>query len=80
MTAGLPSVVAGVGGILEVATEETALIVPPDEPGSLAKALRRLIQDPALRERLGRGARVRAGLFDAGRWVPRLEEIYARAA
>lgn len=38
---------------------ETGLLVPPASSDELARALQRLIQDPLLRERLGRAAAVR---------------------
>ncbi len=38
----------------------TGLVVPPADPAALAGALRRLMQDPALRERLGEQGRARA--------------------
>ncbi|HXI04671.1 MAG TPA: glycosyltransferase [Candidatus Saccharimonadales bacterium] len=38
----------------------SGLIVPPSDPGALAKALRRLLGDDGLREKLGEGARARA--------------------
>lgn len=37
--------------------EEDALLVPPGDPDVLAQAIRRLIEDPAMRERLGKAAR-----------------------
>lgn len=58
---------------------ETGLIVPCGDVTGLAAAMRRLIDDPALRERLGAAARARAERFTADRWVPRLEELYDAA-
>jgi glycosyltransferase involved in cell wall biosynthesis len=43
-----------------VTHEVTGLLVPVDQPASLAYALRRLEADPALRERLGEAARCAA--------------------
>jgi len=40
--------------------EETGLVVPPDDPRALAEALRTLVEDEALRERLGARALERA--------------------
>lgn len=40
--------------------EVTGLVVPPANPAALAGALRRLMQDPALRAKLGERARARA--------------------
>lgn len=54
----LPSVTTAVGAIGEAAVHErTALIVQPQDANELARALTRLIDDPALRMRLGAAAR-----------------------
>lgn len=60
MAAGLPVVGGDVGGIPEmVLHEQTGLLVPPKSPDRLAAALTRLLDDPALRARLGRAGRER---------------------
>lgn len=67
MAARLPVIATGVGGIPEVVREgETGLLVPPDNPESLAKAIQRLKQDEALRQQLGQRAQ---------EWVERLHDI-----
>ena len=61
MLAGLPVVTTAVGSIGEVVTHETTgLVVPREHPERLAKALQRLIVDPALAARLGAAARAEA--------------------
>jgi glycosyltransferase involved in cell wall biosynthesis len=61
MAAGLPVVASDVGGIGElVADGETGLLVPPGDPARLALALARVLDDRALRERLGAAGRARA--------------------
>jgi glycosyltransferase involved in cell wall biosynthesis len=58
MMSGLPCVTTTVGAISEVARDgETALIVPPQDTPALASALARLMDDAALRARLGEAAR-----------------------
>jgi glycosyltransferase involved in cell wall biosynthesis len=53
MACGLPVVATRVGGNVELVDETNGICVPPDDPEALAKALKRLIEDQALRNRLG---------------------------
>jgi glycosyltransferase involved in cell wall biosynthesis len=58
MAAGAAIVATDVGGTSEaVAADESALLVPPDDAPALAAAVRRLLDDRELRERLGTRAR-----------------------
>ncbi len=60
---GLPVVAARSRGAAEAVLEnQTGLLVHPDDPQTLAHALLRLLNDPALRQRMGRAGR---------RWVER---------
>jgi glycosyltransferase involved in cell wall biosynthesis len=76
---GLPAVASACDGIPEdVEDGRSALLVPPGDAAALAGALARLLGDPALRERLGAGARrVFQERFAAGRLVAGLAEVYA---
>ncbi len=78
---GLPVVATDVGGIPEIVVDgETGLLVPPEDPASLAKALERLIGDPGLRSRLGAAGRLRIEeLYRWDRCVDRMEQVYRRA-
>jgi rhamnosyl/mannosyltransferase len=59
--------------------EETGLTVPPDDPGALAAAARRLVEEPGLRARLAEGARRRASeQFDHRLMARRSLAIYRR--
>ncbi|HEV2591706.1 MAG TPA: glycosyltransferase family 4 protein [Gaiellaceae bacterium] len=66
MAAGLPVVASDVGGLREqVVDGETGYLVPAGDVTALTDALARLLDDPALRERIGAAARARAEeLFD----------------
>jgi glycosyltransferase involved in cell wall biosynthesis len=58
MVAGLPVVATAVGGLVEVLRDNVSgLLVPRREPEALADAVVRLIDEPALRQRLGAAAR-----------------------
>jgi phosphatidyl-myo-inositol dimannoside synthase len=49
------------GGTADAVVDElTGLLVDPEEPGSLTRAIRRLVYDAALRDRLGRAGAIRA--------------------
>jgi glycosyltransferase involved in cell wall biosynthesis len=77
MAAGRAVVASGVGGIVDmVVPGESGLLVPPGHPGELAGALQRLLQDAALRHRLGTAARQRAIRFTASEVVPGIEGLY----
>ncbi|GAB46956.1 glycosyltransferase family 4 protein [Mobilicoccus pelagius] len=86
MACGTPLVVSDAGAIGEVVGHDGtggapgALVVPPGDVDALAGALGRLLDDPDLRERLGRGGRDRA-LADYA-WptvAARTAEVYRRA-
>jgi glycosyltransferase involved in cell wall biosynthesis/peptidoglycan/xylan/chitin deacetylase (PgdA/CDA1 family) len=60
MSTGLPVVASAISGIPELVEDEVSgLLVPPGDAAAIARALRQLAADPALRERLGRAARDR---------------------
>ena len=61
MAAGVPIVASDLPSIREVLTDgDNALLVPPDDPDALASAIRRLLVNPGLADRL-RAHRLRAG-------------------
>lgn len=79
MAAGLPVVASRIGGMPEVLVEgKTGLLVEPDSPASLAQALLRVLNDPALAEAMGRAGRIRAEeLFSWDGAVRSLKTHYA---
>ncbi|HEX4505947.1 MAG TPA: glycosyltransferase family 4 protein [Alphaproteobacteria bacterium] len=60
---GMPVIAARVGAIPEVVPDSAGILVPPDDPGALADALQRLIEDRTLRRRYSDGARLAAQSF-----------------
>jgi glycosyltransferase involved in cell wall biosynthesis len=57
---GAPLLLSAVGGFPELAAHGAAALAPPGDAAALASELRRLLADPAARERLAAGARAAA--------------------
>jgi glycosyltransferase involved in cell wall biosynthesis len=81
MAAGVPIVANRVSAIPEVVDDgATGLLVPVDDSDALAKAISRLLEDPALAQRLGRTGRDRLEReFSLSRMVRATEQIYSDA-
>lgn len=60
MSAGLAAVSTNVGGIPEVATDQTAILVSAGNPGALAAGIKRVLDDPAARCSMAAAAKERA--------------------
>ena len=79
MACGVPAVATDVGGAVESVVEgETGLLVPSDDPDVLAEAVGRLLDDPALRHRMGEAGHRRAPRFTWEKTVEALLAEYAR--
>jgi glycosyltransferase involved in cell wall biosynthesis len=80
--AGLPLVSTAVAGIPEIVHDgETGLVVAPDDVDGLVRSLRTLVEDRALRWRLGTAAQhLVQREFDAARNVARLAELLVEIA
>jgi len=77
LAAGLPSVASDVGGVPEIVTPATGVLVGPGRPDEIARALRELVCAPRRREEMGIAARARFDAeFAAPIWVRRLRDIY----
>ena len=73
MAIGKPVVVPATGGPAEIVRDSRdGVAVQPGNPAALAAALDRLLEDPALRRRLGDSGRVRVRDFRAERFAERL--------
>jgi len=81
LAAGLPVVATAVGGIPEIiASDEHGLLVQPDDLPGLEEAVLRFEADPALRQRVARANRERAGRFSAAAMATRYAALYRELA
>ena len=77
MVCGKAVVASRTGGLAElIGDRESGLLVDPGHTAQLAAALRELIDDPALRDRLGAEGARRAPAYTQSHVVDRFEEIY----
>ncbi|MHB9154964.1 MAG: glycosyltransferase family 4 protein [Endomicrobiales bacterium] len=81
MACGRPVVAAAAGGLGEIVEQGlTGILVPPSDPGAIARSVVRLLRDRELRRRLGKKARAAAERrFDAGRSLRMTLEVYEEA-
>jgi phosphatidylinositol alpha-mannosyltransferase len=80
MAASTPIVASAIDGYQNVARADLdALLVPPGDAGALRAALRRLLDDAALRDRLVASGHERAAEFAMPRLASRYLELYERA-
>ena len=74
---GKPAVVTDVGGVTEVVAHgRQGFVVPVGRPSALADRIVDLLEDPALRSRMGEQGRLRAATFDIRHSVRRTEQVY----
>ena len=79
MAHGLPAVVGNVGALPELAAG-AAILVEPDDVSSIAAGLERLLDDAALREKLGAEGRRRAAEFTWERAAAATREVLHQIA
>ncbi|MFK5633670.1 GT4 family glycosyltransferase PelF [Ornithinimicrobium sp. LYQ103] len=78
MACGRPVVCTNVGGVAE-AVGDGGLVVPPQDPEALGRALVRVLQDDDLRAQMGRVARLRVrDQFTVDRWTGAYGDLYAQ--
>ena len=81
LAAGTPLVATAVRGLREILTDErTALLVPPDDAAALAAALRRVLADRSLAERLAEKGRQVAAANSEEAMVSAYLELYGKIA
>jgi glycosyltransferase involved in cell wall biosynthesis len=80
MDAGLPVVATDVGGNPDIVEDgRTGILVTPGNPQQLANAIDRLIDNPLLRQQMGRAGQIRCREnFDIDKIVDRLDTLYKK--
>ncbi|MHB2016080.1 MAG: glycosyltransferase family 4 protein [Candidatus Xenobia bacterium] len=80
--AGKPSIVSNHGGLIEiVAHEQTGLQVPPTDPGAVARAMRRLLENADRTRQMGEAARARVlASYSQQQYLDRMEAILHETA
>ncbi len=77
MAAARPVVATDVGGVRDVVVDETTgIVIPPQSPESVARALLRLYAEPATRRAMGEAGRHRAARFASTRLADDLAQLY----
>ncbi|MDR2695276.1 MAG: glycosyltransferase [Deltaproteobacteria bacterium] len=79
MACGLPVVATRVGGIPSLLREESGLMAPAGDSGSLAEGLVRVLRDPELAQRMGKAGRERVERdFSFSAMIAAHEELFLR--
>jgi glycosyltransferase involved in cell wall biosynthesis len=75
----VPVIASAVGGLVEVVRhEKTGILLDELSAGSIAEAVRRLVQESSLRERLIADAEVFSGRFDGQKQLAQITAIYEK--
>ena len=80
LSVGVPVVSTAVGGVPEVVRDgENGLLVPPGDPDVLAAALRRILDEPGLRDRLAAAAKPSVEALSSDIVYGKLEALLSEA-
>jgi glycosyltransferase involved in cell wall biosynthesis len=80
MASGIPVVSTYVGGVPYIVTDEqTALLVPPNSPETMANAILRLMNDTALSNKLVDNSLAEVQKYTWQQVWPQLAELYGRS-
>ena len=79
LQAGLPVVTTAMGGAMEIVSEQSGFLLPPDDNVALAGALKRLLMEDGLRQKMSISARARGEVFKASVQIPLLNAALSTA-
>jgi glycosyltransferase involved in cell wall biosynthesis len=79
LSMGKPVIASRIGGLTDIVVDgESGFLIPPGNPAALTQAMKRLVEDKSLRERMSQGALRRSQDFRASVVVPRIETVYRK--
>ncbi|MGE5541240.1 MAG: glycosyltransferase family 4 protein [Bacillota bacterium] len=76
LASGRPVIASNLPSICEIVDERSAVLVPPDDAGAVADAIRRVMNDPGLAQVLAERGREKVEVHS---WMARARSILARA-
>jgi len=77
MASGLPVIATRVGAVPEVVEDQVnGILIEPGDPGALTRAIKKILNDPDFREKLGRNNREKVKKYSAKRGMLELDSIY----
>jgi glycosyltransferase involved in cell wall biosynthesis len=77
MIMGKPVIASSIGGLPDIiADNETGILVPPEDANALQRAIQYLLDNPAIRQKMGEKGRQRITRFQAKAVVPQIEQVY----
>ncbi len=78
MAAGKPIVASGVGGILDLVKHgQNGLLVKPGDANGLALAIKQLLMDKEMRDKMGKNGRFMASDFGVEKMVEKIDALYS---
>jgi L-malate glycosyltransferase len=76
MAIGIPIASTAAGGLPEILRDGAGLLTPPEDPVALAGSVKRLLEEPELRDRLVAQARIAVLRFSARRMAEEMVSVY----